>query len=55
MVCVDFHGPHDAANPAGELRELLEAVAVLTLGGAKLLEQKKASLPGARRLLLHLK
>lgn len=53
-VCVDFHGEH-GTNAAGELRELLEAVAVLTLGGVKLLEQRKAALPGAQRLLPYLK
>lgn len=54
-VCVDFHGAQGGANPAGELRELLEAVAVLATGGVKLLEQRKATLPGAQRLLPYLK
>lgn len=54
-VCVDFHGAHGNVNPADELRELLDAVAVLTLGGVKLLEQRKAALPGAKRLLPYLK
>jgi hypothetical protein len=35
----------------GDLRDILEAVAVLAYGGVKLLEQKKGQLPGAHRLL----
>ncbi len=54
-VCVDLHGAGGTAGSAGELRELLEAVAVLATGGIKLLEQKKAGLPGAQRLLPYLK
>lgn len=49
-VCLDFHD----SNPA-DLRDILEAVAVLAYGGIKLLEQKKGLLPGARRLLPYLK
>lgn len=45
-VCVDFY-----SGAPGDLQEILEAVAVLAYGGVKLLEQKKNSLPGARRLL----
>ena len=49
-ACLDFHG----ANP-GDLRDILEAVAVLAYGGVKMLEQKRQQLPGAHRLLLSLK
>lgn len=45
-ACLDFYG----ARP-GDLRDILEAVAVLAYGGVKLLEAKKGQLPGARRLL----
>lgn len=49
-VCLDFHG----ARP-GDLRDILEAVAVLAYGGVKLLERKKGQLPGAGRLLPYLR
>ena len=45
-ACLDFYG----ARPS-DLRDILEAVAVLAYGGVKLLEAKKGQLPGARRLL----
>ena len=45
-ACLDFY----AAKP-GNLRDILEAVAVLAYGGVKLLKQKKGQLPGALRLL----
>ena len=45
-ACVDFYG---AAHE--ELRSIVEAAAVLAYGGVKLLEQRKAQLPGAKRLL----
>jgi hypothetical protein len=45
-ACLDFY----EARP-GDLRDILEAVAVLAYGGVKLLEQKKGQLPGAHRLL----
>jgi hypothetical protein len=38
----------------GRLRELLEACAVLAVGGAELLEAKKATMPAATLLLEHL-
>ncbi len=46
--------PFDADAPA-RLRELLAAVAVYAVGGAKLLQEKRAELPGAVVLLRHLK
>jgi hypothetical protein len=45
--------PFDA-NAPGRLRELLAAVAVYAVGGKALLEQKRATLPGAATLLQHL-
>ena len=45
--------PFDAAS-ATKLRELLEALAVLAVGGPKLLEARRKSLPGATLLLGHL-
>lgn len=45
-VCLDFQ---EAASD--DLRNILEAVAVLAYGGVKLLESKKGQLPGAKRLL----
>lgn len=45
--------PFDA-NAPDRLRELLAAVAVYAVGGADLLEQKRADLPGAALLLRHL-
>jgi hypothetical protein len=49
-ACLDFY----AAKP-DDLRDILEAVAVLAYGGVNLFEQKKGQLPGARRLLPYLK
>ncbi len=49
-VCLDFHD-----NGPADLREILEAVAVLAYGGVKLLEQKKGLLPGARYFLPYLR
>ena len=46
--------PFDASAP-GRLRELLAAIAVYAVGGAKLLEEKRGELPGAVLLLRHLK
>jgi hypothetical protein len=46
--------PFDA-NAPDRLRELLAAVAVYAVGGEKLLEQKRATLPGAALLLKHLR
>lgn len=46
--------PFDAQS-LPKLRDLLSAVAVLTVGGTSLLEQKKETLPAARLLLEHLK
>ena len=46
--------PFDADAPA-RLRELLAAIAVYAVGGAKLLQEKRAELPGAVVLLRHLK
>jgi len=51
-VCVEFSSA-DAAPQ--ELKDILSAVVVLTSGGIKLLEQNKASLPGAIKLLPYLK
>lgn len=51
-VCVDFQSARGAGQ---DLREVLAAVAVLAYGGVKLLEQRKAELPGAQRLLPYLK
>ena len=45
--------PFDATAP-DRLRELLAAVAVYAVGGADLLERKRADLPGASPLLQHL-
>lgn len=45
--------PFDA-NSIDLLREMLEAVAILAVGGVKLLESKAKALPGARLLLEHL-
>ncbi len=45
--------PFDACSPA-KLRELLEALAVLAVGGVKLLREKRKALPGAIMLLGHL-
>jgi hypothetical protein len=49
-----------AALPFGSgsverLRELLEAVGVLAVGGVKLLQERRKSLPGATLLLAHIK
>ena len=41
-------------SSVGRLRELLEAIAVLAVGGLKLLEAKRKELPGARLLLAKL-
>lgn len=49
-ACLDFY----EAKP-GDLREILEAVAVLAYGGVKLLEQKKGLLPGECHLLSYLR
>ena len=49
-ACLDFYG----SNP-GDLRDILEAVAVLAYAGVKLLEQKRGQLRGAQRLLPLLK
>jgi len=48
-VCVDFHG-----GDKQEMKDIFEAVAVLAVGGVKLLEQRRAQLPGAAKLLPHL-
>ena len=45
--------PFDASAP-GRLRELLAAIAVYAVGGAKLLRDKHGELPGAVILLQHL-
>ena len=45
--------PFDA-DAVDRLRELLEAIAVLAVGGMKLLESKTKALPAARLLLEHL-
>ncbi|MBV8913400.1 MAG: hypothetical protein JOZ05_10225 [Acetobacteraceae bacterium] len=45
--------PFDASAP-GRLRELLAAIAVFAVGGAELLEDKRAELPGAALLLRRL-
>jgi hypothetical protein len=45
-ACLDFHGVRN-----DDLRDILQAIAVLAYGGVKMLEQRKAQLPGARRLL----
>ena len=45
--------PFDASAP-GRLRELLAAIAVFAVGGAKLLQDKRGELPGAVLLLQHL-
>jgi len=45
--------PFDASAP-GRLRELLAAIAVFAVGGAKLLQDKRGELPGAVILLQHL-
>lgn len=50
-VCVDFQ---TAQGPVEDLRDILAAVAVLAYGGVKLLEQRKALLPGAQKLLPYL-
>jgi hypothetical protein len=41
-------------NAPGKLRELLEAVALLAVGGTALLQQKRNEIPGAVALLQHL-
>lgn len=46
--------PFDA-DAIERIRELLEAVSVLAVGGVRLLEQEKKTLPGATLLLGHLK
>jgi len=45
--------PFDASAP-GRLRELLAAIAVFAVGGARLLQDKRGELPGAVILLQHL-
>lgn len=50
-VCVDFQSTTDQA---ADLRDILEAIAVLAYGGVKLLEQRRSSLPGAQKLLPYL-
>lgn len=46
--------PFDAHAPA-QLREMLQAIAVLAVGGVKLLQEKRKSLPAASLLLQHVK
>ena len=46
--------PFDA-DAIGKIRELLEAVSVLAVGGVRLLETKKRTLPGATLLLGYLR
>ena len=46
--------PFDASAP-GRLRDLLAAVAVYAVGGAELVHEKRAHLPGAVALLDHLR
>ena len=43
-----------SADSLDQLRDLLQAIAVLAVGGVKLLEAKRRALPGARLLLEHL-
>ena len=45
--------PFDARSK-GKLREILEAVATLAVGGVKLLQERRKALPGAALLLQHL-
>lgn len=42
------------ARSKGKLREILEAVATLAVGGVKLLQERRKTLPGAALLLQHL-
>lgn len=49
-VCCDFR-----SADLGGMKDILQAVAVLAAGGIKLLEQKRAQLPGAAKLLPFLK
>lgn len=48
-VCVDFHG-----GDRQGMRDIFEAVTVLAVGGVKLLQQRRAQLPGAAKLLPYL-
>ena len=43
-----------AADSLDHLRDLLQAIAVLAVGGVRLLEAKRKALPGAQLLLEHL-
>ena len=45
--------PFDPSS-INDLKEILEAIALLTIGGLKLLESKAKQLPGARLLLANL-
>lgn len=48
-VCLDFYGGDRQA-----MKNIFEAVAVLAVGGIKLLQQRRSQLPGAAKLLPYL-